>query len=336
MKNFNELTRQGKARRLRQLAIDALQQYDLDVRRVSLLGMFTNCMFRVDTQDRNSYVLRICEPGWRTLVDLQSEIAWLKALANDDEIHAPVPQAAHDGKTIVMATSSCLPEPRRCMLMSWVPGVPLGRRLTPTNIFKMGILFARLHAFSAHFTPPPGFTDRKMSQVFAREEEVCLWENECQDAFSSCNRLIFEQTWERVLAAYQDLYANPAGLRVIHHDLWHDNIQIYRGRLFPVDFEDTVWGYPVQDLAMALQDLMNDVRPEEYEPYYTALRSGYESLSAWPETVPGQIDTFRAGRMIWVANWVACFQRQHLAGLIERTAPVFEQFLQTGLLRKIA
>ncbi len=141
-------------------------------------------------------------------------------------------------------------------------------------------------------------------------------------------RVIVEQ-------AYANLYAQKDGLRVIHHDLWHDNIHISRARLYPLDFEDTAWGYPVQDLAMALQDLMNDVEPQLYEPYAAALRRGYESLSTWPETYEGQIDIFRAGRMLWVANFVAGFQNEHLDGFLSRIQPMLESFLETGKLRKI-
>ena len=41
-----------------------------------------------------------------------------------------------------------------------------------------------------------------------------------------------------------------ADLRVIHCDLWHENVKLHRGRLRPFDFEDTVWGYRLHDLAM--------------------------------------------------------------------------------------
>ena len=142
-------------------------------------------------------------------------------------------------------------------------------------------------------------------------------------------------------AGFQALYAGqeaPSGSlqapRLIHHDLWHGNIKVYRGRLFPLDFEDTVWGYPVQDIAMALQDLMLDVSPQDYEPLADALRFGYESRLDWPEQSPGQIDLFRAGRMFWVANYVARYQRQHLAEHLEWVAGLLKLFLETGKLRK--
>ena len=96
------------------------------------------------------------------------------------------------------------------------------------------------------------------------------------------------------------------------NDLHHDNIRIFHGRLRPFDFEDTIWGYPVQDIAMTLQDLMIEVRRDGFAPLQMAFRKGYESRGTWPESYEGQIETFRAGRMFWVANYVARFERGYL------------------------
>jgi Ser/Thr protein kinase RdoA (MazF antagonist) len=331
-KPFEQLTQRGRTRRLRQLALNALQQYDLDVAQLSLLGMFTNALFRVRTTDGQSYVIRLCTPGWRSETDIRSEMMWLNALASETEIGAPRPIPSRSGEFLIEA--SVPGAATRCALMTWIPGRRLGKHLTPANLEKMGQLFARLHDFSDRYVPPPGFTTRKMDRVLAREEPDALWgDASAWDGIDPAVRSTIEQVKQRVDEAYRQLYASP-GLRVIHHDLWHDNIHLHRGRLYPLDFEDTVWGYPVQDIAMALQDLMQDVPSEAFEPLQAAFRRGYESLLPWPEAYPGQIDTFRAGRMLWVANFVARHQRQHLAEHFTWLAQQFQPYLATGLLRK--
>jgi len=330
---FASLTRRGKLRRLRKLAWQALAEYDLQVASFSLLGWFTNCLFRVRSTDGRAYVLRLGAPGWRTDADCQAETAWLLALARNTDIGAPVPQPTRNGEYILHATSAGITIPVRCVLHSWIPGVNLGKHLTEPNLEKMGLLFARLHAFSADWTPPPGFTQRKMSRVLAREEADILFTQATADAFTPHIRPVWEGAHQAVEAAYARLYAQP-GMRVIHHDLWHDNIKLHRGRLYPLDFEDTCWGYPIQDIAMAMQDLMQDVPAERYEPLLAAFRQGYESRLPWPEAYESEMDTFRVGRMLWVANWVANNQRQYLADHLERLAPLLERFLSTGRLRK--
>ena len=318
---------------MRELAINALDRYDLQVTDVQLVGTYTNTLFRVRANGL-SHVLRVCTPGWRTLSDLQSEAMWLQALDQDTDIGAPVPRPARNGDLVVQASARGVPEPHHCLVTSWVPGPLLGTRLTEEYLFQMGVLFARLHEHGAGFAPPEGFTRRRMDSIYARDEENVLFGAIDTDAFTPRARDILYRTMAWVHKAYERLYADPSGLRVIHHDLHHDNIKVDRGRLRPLDFEDTVWGYPVQDIAMALQDLMTDVERDEYEPLMEAFRRGYETTFKWPESCRGQIDTFRAGRMFWVANYVARFQRQYLSAHIDWLAGRLEEFLDTCKLRK--
>jgi hypothetical protein len=83
-----------------------------------------------------------------------------------------------------------------------------------------------------------------------------------------------------------------------------------------------------------VEDLVVDVAPDAFEALQGAFRGGYESLGRWPESYDGQIDRFRAGRMLWVANYVARFERQHLREHINGLARLFERFLETGMMRK--
>ncbi len=335
MQPLETLSPRSKKVRLHKLACRALEQYDLEVTGLRLVGIFTNALFQVRTLDGPNYLLRICTPGWRTTKDLYSEAMWLQAIGRETDIGAPLPYPARNGEFLVEASSPGIPGPHCCMLMSWIPGVLLAKHLTEANLYKMGVLFARLHAHAATFSPPPAFTRRKMNRLYARGEEDILLSEECLEAFNPHNRDIFEATWAKVDTAFRNLYADLNGLRVIHNDLHHENIKIYHGRLYPLDFEDTLWGYPVQDIAMALQDLMMDISPEAYEPLFSAFRQGYESRAAWPETYAGQIDTFRAGRMIWVSNYVARFERPYLAEHIAWVSEMLERFLESGNLRKL-
>jgi len=316
--------------------MEALTHFGVEPTQIKLVGTFTNILYRARATDGTPYALRICSPAWRTPEDTRSEVMWLQALADEPDIPAPVPVLTLAGEPYALASGDGIPEPRRCTLTSWLPGTPLGRRLTPENLVKMGALFARLHRHGAAFSPPIGFTTRRMASYIARDEADVLFSDACLAAMDAHTRDVLLGTRDIVLKAFEDLYADPTDLRVIHNDLWHDNIKVYRGRLYPLDFEDTVWGYPVQDLAMALQDLITDVAPGLYEPYARALREGYQAIAAWPEAYSGQIDQFRAGRILWVANYVATFQEQHIDEHLTRLTPQLERFLDTGEIRKAA
>ncbi len=52
----------------------------------------------------------------------------------------------------------------------------------------------------------------------------------------------------------------------------------------------------------------------------------------WPEIDNEEIDTFRAGRMIWIANYVARFENKYLKIYLEQKIEIFKHFLETGKL----
>ena len=155
MQSFEKLSYRGRTRRLRQLALNALLHYPMEVASVHLIEAFTNANYRVKTRDGDSYFIRVCEPNWRTDMDLISEVAFLRALSRDGNFNTPLPIAAETGDYIIEAAADGVPEPRRCMVMSWLPGVRMGLRLTEENLHSMGVLFARLHEWSLQFVPPP-------------------------------------------------------------------------------------------------------------------------------------------------------------------------------------
>jgi Ser/Thr protein kinase RdoA (MazF antagonist) len=289
----------------------------------------------VRTAQGKSYVIRLCAPGWRTETDIRSEVEWLKAISLETNIGVPWPVPARNGEYVIEAPLPGIPEYGRCVLMTWIPGKPLAKQLTEANLYQMGVLFARLHDYSLRFTPPPGFTQRKMSQFLARDEENVLFQPNTLAGLESHQREILNITKDCVNIAFQQLYDRPEGLRVIHNDLWHGNIKVYRGQLYPLDFEDTLWGYPIQDIAMAVQDLMTDVAADAFDPLLAAFRCGYESLLPWPEAYEGQMDMFRLGRMLWVANYVARFQTQYLNQHSSWLVPQLEKYLETGRIRKL-
>ena len=329
MESYDSLTWPVKLKRLRKVAMAALEHYDLDVRQMSHLASLTNTLFKLKT-DWKDWVLRVCAPHWRTDLDLRSEILWLNALKSAG-INTPVPLLTRNGETHVIIKIPEISIPLRCLIVSYQPGKLLGDQLTDTNLYKMGILFAKLHAFSTSFTAPPEFTTLKMDRILSRGEPNALFSGE-----KKLSREVWEvipQVVDSVFQAYCRRYSDLSDLRVIHHDLHHDNITVYRGKLYPLDFEDTVWGFPVQDIAMAMLDLMEVVSEDEYGWLLEAFRAGYTSLLSWPEQYKGEMQAFQAGRMLWVANYVAGFEKKNLQAHMKWLTHSFKYYLKSGHLR---
>jgi Ser/Thr protein kinase RdoA (MazF antagonist) len=216
-------------------------------------------------------------------------------------------------------------------LMSWVPGRLLGHYLSERNLEKMGALFAELHQHAASWHPPTGFTTRRFEHWLSRGEENLIIGNaqpaqsDGMAALPSRARDLLERLHLHVESAYAAI--DRADLRVIHCDLWHDNIKLYRGVLHPIDFEDTVWGFRAHDIAMAMLDLLEDTDDARYPVLLAAFRRGYTAHLAWPDD---PIEPFQIGRLLWKINWVARRRPQRLQEMVECHVPVLEHYERTG------
>jgi Ser/Thr protein kinase RdoA (MazF antagonist) len=313
MKDFYQLTYHGRARRLRQMALLALKEYDLPVRRLRLLTNETNCIFRIDTESAEKYILRISDPlGSHSVEEIQSEMMWLTALHQDTDLGVPQPLHTRHGKMVVTVEIESVPEPRHCAIFSWVPGVDLVHRLSEKNLYTLGQVTAFLHNHANTFTPTGDFRVRKLDRVFPYSdptfphvEPIVLFDSQHHHLFSKDGYDRFRSAIRLVQEALDDLFSDPSEMRVTHNDLHQWNVRVHHGRLYVIDFEDLAWGYPVQDIATTFLYFQNH---EQRDALITAYKAGYTSINSWPETYSGQIKTFIAGRDMMLANYLLCSQ----------------------------
>ena len=280
-------------------------------------------------------MLRLASPGWRTFEDLRSEAMWLEALHRETSIRSPVVVPARTGELVLPLSSPGVQYVRNATLMSRLPGRLLRYHLNDDNLEKMGALFAELHHHGKSWVPPEGFTSRRFEHWLSRGEANLIVGDGPSSAGSpdseegvqlpSNVRRMLERMNMLVEKAYVDV--DRSDLRVIHCDLWHDNIKLYRGELHPFDFEDTVWGFRAHDIAMAMLDLLETVGDERYPALLSAFRRGYEAHLAWPED---PIEPFQVGRLLWKINWVADNKPEWLASTAEGHIPIFEYFERSG------
>jgi Ser/Thr protein kinase RdoA (MazF antagonist) len=303
MRDFYQLTNRGRALRLRKMALAALERYDLDVTRVRLLSNDMNGIFRVDIAGGEKAVLRISVPGdgGHSLEAINSEMVWLAALRREMDLKVPRPFATRDGALVSTIQVSGVPEARHCVVFSWVNGVDLADRPSRENWYKLGEFASHLHDHGLAFQPPEDFSINRYDKVFPFQEPVVIFDDAYRHILTPGRREIFQQAVDRVQAALDRLNAGPDGMGVIHGDLHQWNTRVYRGQISALDFEDLMWGYPVQDIAVTFYYIREH---DAYQVFRDAFKQGYTSRRVWPEGYPGEIDTFIAGRVLVLANYI--------------------------------
>ncbi len=301
MKPYSELTLGGQARRLRRLALNALAYYELNVKRLRLVTNDMNAIFRIDTNDGRKFILRVTLPeGGHTLDHVMAEMDWLAALARDTDLSVPHPLPAKNGSLVVEASADGVPEARLCEIFTWVGGSDLVQDMSESNVAKLGELSARLHAHALNYHPPSGLSLLRYDRVFPFPEPVILFEDQYSHIFHAERRAIYERAIAWAQDSIDQLIASSEPMRIIHGDLHQWNVRNLHGVLSPIDFEDLMLGWPVQDIATTLYYFP----AETYQTLSTAFQSGYMRYGIWPERHAGEIDSFIAARGIDLANFI--------------------------------
>ena len=168
MKPFQELSRRSRLYWLRDLAKTALEAYDLSGARLSFIQYGENIIYRVDTTGSSAltskagpflpdrYVLRIHAMGDAEAI--ASELTWLAALNREADLPVPAPVSTPDGRLLATITTPGIPHGRIVSLMRWLDGQRFHQGLRPKHLKALGRVVAQLHAFSAGWQPPAGFT----------------------------------------------------------------------------------------------------------------------------------------------------------------------------------
>lgn len=317
--DFHSLSTRGQARRLRALALEALKQYDLPVTRLRLITNDFNCIFRVDTADRRRLVLRVTMPeGGHQRASTEAEMAWLDALARETELTVPRPVFARDGAFVVEAAAEGIPQPRLVTIFTWVDGVNLADRITPETIAKMGQLMARLHQHAETFTPPNGDTLPRFDKVFPFPEPVVMFDPPYAHLFPGERGTLYRRANDWAQSAIDHLKAGDEPMRILHGDLHQWNVRIHRGRLAPIDFEDMMWGWRVEDIATTLYYFLDN----DFDAVWRAFQSGYERLCPWPERYTGEIEALICARALMLVNFAiqdpSAYWQEHASAFSEK------------------
>jgi len=315
MKPFNELTRLGRIRRMRQLATVALMSYGVDEARIHLVRQAGNTLFRVTTHnlpcleapdglfEEGQYLLRVHEPGYQEQEAIDLELTWLTAMRQEANLPVPEPIATLDGQWVQAINAPSVQGTRYCSLLRWIKGRSVKNCFRPHHLRAQGRLMARLHQFSIQWQPPAGLSKRKFDWdgLFQNDVGSGMANADAWALLSPLNREAFSFVAERIRDVMEDWGQGLDAFGLIHGDLAVDaNLFFWHGEPRAIDFDDSGFGYWVFDLAVALDACRDD---PAYPRYREALLNGYAEFRSLPEKQAEQIELFLAGLQVYWNLW---------------------------------
>jgi Ser/Thr protein kinase RdoA (MazF antagonist) len=309
---FSDLTRRGRARRLRPIARQALEERGLGDCTLRFLTDDTNTLFRARPSAGPGFVVRVGVHGpvAHSPAEAQAETEWLASLrASGLTVPEPVPDGR--GRLVSELSAPGVEGQRVVVVFRWLPGSLLQERLTPENLEAYGRLAAELHRHAAGFRRPGKSPLPRYDRLFPFDQPEVLFAARPSPLLPPERLDVFRRAAERVEEAIARLKATGP-LRLLHGDFHVWNVLVHRGKLAAIDFEDLMWGWPIQDIGTALYYLFH--RPD-FAEVRDGFRRGYQRVSPWPEVAPGDLETFIAARALVLANDVLQMPPDTLAGL---------------------
>ena len=284
---------------MRAIAWKALERWPLDIVRMRAMADATNGVFRLDTREGERYAMRVSlgPPIGHTPDETRSEAEWLHDLAEYSAVPVPDPVPTIDGEYVVVESAEGVPNERPCSIYTWLDGPLLADRIGQESMEAYGTAMAHLHGQALGFRPSATFTADAFDTVYPYDDPFVLFESVGPDLLPAQRRAVFEEAYAVVDAAIRDLQRSGP-MRMTHADLHIWNAKIHRGRVGVFDFEDMLWGWPVQDIGTALYYLWSR---DDFDDLRSHFRSGYELVLPWPDP-GGQVDAFIAGRTLVMAN----------------------------------
>jgi Ser/Thr protein kinase RdoA (MazF antagonist) len=274
---------------LRGLARAALDQQGIAVKRLRWMGQHTNHLFRCDTAGGERLVVRVCPPGGRSDAELNAELAWLAALAGDTSL--TVPLARFSTRT---ATPE-LPGGGRCIAFTWVQGRPCGSRPSWRLVADLGRVIGTLHQHAQGFRTPPEFTRPVLDIEYLTWAGTWHADQLARRPVDPATRLLLAETAGRVEAVLALLGQDPAAYGLVHADLCLDNVLDHHGQARPIDFDDASWGHYALDLAIAADDI-----PEDLDQ---VLLDGYQTVRPLPPSYEEHQAALLTARRLYLAIW---------------------------------
>ncbi len=314
MKPYADLSRQGRVRRMRQLARVALEAYGIGEAPFTLIRQAGNTLFQVRAPglrpcstrglfEPHKYLLRVHEPGYQSPDALELELAWLAAMRREAGLPVPEPVPALDGRLLVSAAVPGIPQGRYCSLLCWVQGRSVVHAVRSQHYRAQGRLMAQLHNFSARWVPPPGLTKRRFDWdgLFHDDVGSGMPNGEAWALLPPNHQEAFAVVAKRVRYVMGSWGQDPEVYGLIHGDLGVDaNLLFWRGEPRAIDFDDSGFGYWVFDLAVALEHCWDD---PSFPRYRYALLEGYAEHRFLPEGQLDQLELFMAACEVYWTLW---------------------------------
>ena len=230
----------------------ALQQYPQDYPSVTFFAQETSVVFKVINSLGEAFALKIYDDASSQMADNQIEILMINTIKSYGTI--AVSEIVHNlsEQPITLFTDSSTGTTYRIVLSKWLLGTAFEGQASEELFLALGQAVADLHQATRQIDLPKEVQPKVWNQVFYfRDEEAVYRKPQYQSQTTSEFKDMMDEAVECLNRKLSQIYAQGVP-QLLHGDLNPWNIKVHHGQFSILDFEDAIFGPPIQDLAILL------------------------------------------------------------------------------------
>lgn len=313
MKGYSELGTRGQVDRLRPLAKLASAKFGYPEGKLRLVNHGFNTTWELRTQGGTRFALRMNVSSHRRPAQIRAETEWVSALSRDTDLLLPIPQRASSGEFVVWVDWPQEDRQVACVLFSWLQGTHVDKKLDAPLMEEIGRVTTQLHEHAAMWNLRDGCELDVMDNALWNEP----WR--IRDEFLDVFQLVCHEADTLLSKFKQDI---PT--RILHFDLHMHNLMKCGNRVAVFDFDDTVLGWPIQDVAISLFYFRRFTNPE----FSSAFWRGLDRTCASYGVSEADLELLIASRAVFMANAMHGIKTASIAEI----APRYEEVTYKRLL----
>ena len=259
-----------------------------------------NWTYRIDEPGREPIVLRVYRPGGRPEVEVQSELAWLRALRADLGPIVPEVVATLDGAHIVEVHPSPAVPRCYCAGFSLAPGEEPPEDALAPWFPRLGAITARFHAHARAWRPPSWFSRPTwdLETTLGDHPHWGPWHSSVPDPEE---RAQIERARDTVYGRLERFGTGPARFGLVHADLRLANLIADGDDIQVIDFDDCGLSWYLYDLACALTFLEGRPDVDELIDLWV---TGYRTVEPMTAADEAEIPTFLMLRRLTLSSYL--------------------------------
>ena len=284
-----------------------------------LLSLSENATYLVDDDD--PIVLRVHRPGYHSLDEIRSELAWMQALRAETPVATPELVTARDGTDVVAAEfdGGVL----HVDAVTFVAGCTAEENPDAVGFDQLGRLTALMHEHARSWTYPVSFSRFRwdLETILGPEARWGNWR--LAPGLTDDDRILIQRAADDITAKLTEFGCAPDRFGLVHADLRLANLMVdpsdVGAGITVIDFDDCGWSWYLADLGAAVSFIEDTPAGERIISDWL---TGYFQAGSIPAEHLALIPSFVMMRRIMLTAWIAShFDADAAIGVGEQFAP---------------